>query len=153
MARYTITCMEEGYKPAGTQLFQTLEGVQEYVKARWEGVEYMDSPRRFHNDYCTFDLSGTNLCELGARKSMDPQSEDFWNWEWKDVSEAAQGYLIALTSDELGRVKQGLYRAATHAYDCGEPVAQGEYMALIDLVNKQATKQLGERTTGKKVGA
>jgi hypothetical protein len=61
--------------------FSKLAQVQEYVRGRWEGVDYLDGPAHFHNDYGHFTLTGCTLADLGHR---DPA--DVWTWLWKDVS-------------------------------------------------------------------
>jgi hypothetical protein len=66
--------------------FATLAEVQEYVKSRWQGVEYIDGSDVFHGDFGHFYLKGCNLVDLGVRKSLDSASDDFWSWIWKDFS-------------------------------------------------------------------
>jgi hypothetical protein len=84
-AKYTVRAREFGRGPALTRKFSTLAALQEYVRARWEGVEYIDGPQSFHNDYCTFNLSGAKLTDLGRRKG-EYGAEAFWDWEWFDFS-------------------------------------------------------------------
>lgn len=78
--KYTVHGMEEGHPLKSFKAaFATLKEVQEYVKARWEGPDYIDGPAEFHSDYCTYDLVGCTLADLGKRR------EDFYSWEWKDL--------------------------------------------------------------------
>ena len=63
-----------------SQDFNTLAEVQQFVKARWQGVEYMDGNSGFHTDYASYTLQGCTLNDLGQR------SGDGWDWEWKDLS-------------------------------------------------------------------
>jgi hypothetical protein len=62
--------------------FSRLAQVQEYCMARWEGVDYIDGPISFHNDYGCFTLTGCALADLGHR---DPA--DVWTWIWRDLGE------------------------------------------------------------------
>jgi len=65
-----------------TTKFATLAEVREYVKGRWNGVEYMDSPTCFHNDFGHFFLKNCALADLGQRSSSDSSSDLYWNWIW-----------------------------------------------------------------------
>ena len=82
---YVIRGREEGRGPAFVRRFTTLAGLQDYIKERWQGVEYVDGPRSFHTDYVAYEISGATLLELGNRRG--PKGTDqYWEWEWKDVS-------------------------------------------------------------------
>jgi hypothetical protein len=62
--------------------FATLADVQEYVKGRWEGVDYIDSADTFHNDYGRFTLTGCKLSDLGSRIPCD----DYFEWHWSELA-------------------------------------------------------------------
>jgi hypothetical protein len=76
--KYEVHGQEEGRGPVFKKKFATLREVQEYVKARWEGPDYIDGPAEFHSDYCTYDLVGCELADLGNRRV-----DDFYSWDWK----------------------------------------------------------------------
>jgi len=76
---YVIRVAEEGLRLKEMQrMFTSLKDVQTYVRERWEGPDYIDGEASWHNDYCTFELEGATLADLGARKGP-------WEWEWKDL--------------------------------------------------------------------
>ena len=64
-----------------TTKFASLLEVQEYVKGRWCGADYIDGEETFHNDFGHFVLVGCKLADLGAR-----DAQDFYTWNWKNVS-------------------------------------------------------------------
>jgi len=65
-----------------TTKFATIAEVREYVKGRWQGVEYMDSLTCFHNDFGHFFLKNCSLSDLGQRGSTDASSDAYWDWTW-----------------------------------------------------------------------
>jgi hypothetical protein len=60
-----------------TKKFATLAEVQEYVKGRWQGVDYIDGPGAFHGDFGHFYLKGCTLADLGKREGPDG-----FDWSW-----------------------------------------------------------------------
>ena len=71
----------DGMDGSKERKFATLAEVQAYVKARWQGVEYIPGLGDFHTDYGYYTLTGCTLADLGARK-------DEWDWTWKDLGGA-----------------------------------------------------------------
>ena len=83
-AKYTVEVREEGRGRPTVRKFDTLKEVQQYVKDRWCGVDYVDGRSSFHSDYATFDLIGCTLTDLGRR--MGPHGTyEFWCWDWLEV--------------------------------------------------------------------
>jgi hypothetical protein len=81
---YSVEVREEGRGKPAIRRFATLSELQKYVRDRWQGVEYMDGPVGFHNDYATFDLVGAKLSDLGETRG--PWGTDlYWEWIWKDL--------------------------------------------------------------------
>lgn len=81
---YTVSSREEGRGPATVRRFSTLAELQSYVRARWEGADYIDGSRSWHNDYATFVIGGATLAELGTRGA--PGTDAYWDWTWTDLS-------------------------------------------------------------------
>jgi hypothetical protein len=82
---YTIHVREEGRGNPAIRTFKTLADLQTYVRDHWFGVEYIDGPTSFHSDYCTFDLFGAKLRDLGDHAG--PWGTDsYWSWDWKDLA-------------------------------------------------------------------
>ena len=88
MKMYEIHVREEGRGKPEKRKFSSLVKAQEYIKERWQGVEYMDCNEGFHTDYCTFDLIGFTLKELGKRTGP-PGTDEFWDWQWFDLNAPA----------------------------------------------------------------
>ncbi len=63
--RYSVSCREEGRGKASVTKFATLDDAARYVKDRWQGAEYMDGPSSFHTDYCSYELRGFALADIG----------------------------------------------------------------------------------------
>lgn len=78
---YAIDCREEGRGPANITKFATIGEVRDYVKARWQGAEYIDSPTSFHSDYARFTLKNCTLADLGKRGG-EPGSDEYYDWQW-----------------------------------------------------------------------
>ena len=76
---YSISSREEGRGPKTTTKFATLKEIQEYVKGRWQGPEYIDGESSFHGDYATFELQGCTLSDLGKRTG------DGYDWTWSTL--------------------------------------------------------------------
>ncbi len=55
--------------------FATLAEADEYVKGRWNGIDYVDSNDMFHNDYGKFVLFGFSLKDLGKVTGKGPLTE------------------------------------------------------------------------------
>lgn len=94
-AAYSIRSKEFGRGKAHVRRFTTLAGLQEAVKAQWQGVEYIDGPASFHSDYCTFTISGATLKDLGHR---DPN--DRWYWLWNDLTATPAPAPVQVSYDE-----------------------------------------------------
>jgi hypothetical protein len=86
---YSVRSREEGRGPSTVRKFKTLVELQTYVRDRWEGLEYIDGPCSWHNDYCTFEMSGATLAELGHRLGQKDTYE-YWTWVWKQLGEVAK---------------------------------------------------------------
>jgi hypothetical protein len=84
--RFSVSFREEGRGPATRRRFSSLADVQTYVRDRWQGADYIDGPASFHTDYCAFTLTGCTLADLGARRSNDYRADDYWTWDWKELS-------------------------------------------------------------------
>jgi hypothetical protein len=82
-SKYTVTY--HGIDGRAVKGFSTLAAVQQYVKDRWEGPDYMDGTTFWHNDYGHFTLKGCTLLDLGNRRSWDTKSDDYWVWDWKQL--------------------------------------------------------------------
>lgn len=63
---YAIRSREFGRGAAETRRFSTLKGAAKYIQERWQGAEYMDGRAAFHTDYCTYELVGFTLADVGA---------------------------------------------------------------------------------------
>jgi len=70
--------------------FATLPELQEYIKARWQGPDYIDGPNGFHTDYCRYTLQGCALCDLGKpiAEYADDGTVDCFGWQWTDFRPA-----------------------------------------------------------------
>jgi hypothetical protein len=79
---YSVTYRSGIGEGSTTTKFATISEVRAYVKGRWNGVEYIDSPTCFHNDFGHFFLKNCSLSELGQRLSNDPASDLYWSWTW-----------------------------------------------------------------------
>lgn len=55
----------DGIDGKGTQRFKTLEGAAAYVKARFQGVEYVRAGNVFGSDYGVYTLEGFALSDIG----------------------------------------------------------------------------------------
>lgn len=86
---FKVKSQEQGRGSVSTASFGTLEGVHAYIKARWQGVDYIDGPWGFHTDYCTYEFVGfslrdighvgfdeTNKCRTFAFKKVGPMNAD-----------------------------------------------------------------------------
>jgi len=82
---YKVIGREEGQGKPFVRSFKTLAELQAYVRDRWEGPDYIDGPASFHNDYCTFRITGAMLADLGNRLGL-PGTDGYWDWAWKDIS-------------------------------------------------------------------
>lgn len=98
MMKIRITSKEFGRGKGTVKTFSTLAAAQQYVRDRWQGVEYVDGPADFHTDYCTYHMTGCTLKDLGHRASYDPADDAFWNWVWVPFVKADQ--LTALRTDD-----------------------------------------------------
>lgn len=87
-AKYRIRSREEGRGPAYTESFRTLAEAQAYIRAQWQGPEYIDGPAAFHTDYCTFHLVGFTLADVGKRQWIHEADYSYPDWVWTDLSPA-----------------------------------------------------------------
>jgi len=76
------------YDGTKTRKFSSLAALQQYVKSRWEGAEYIDTPREFHNDYGRFTLYGCALKDLGHRNGA-AGTDGYWDWTWNEIDPPA----------------------------------------------------------------
>lgn len=63
MSKFAVTF--DGIDGKGTKRFKTLAGAAEYVKARFQGVEYVRAGNVFGSDYGVYTLEGFALSDLG----------------------------------------------------------------------------------------
>jgi hypothetical protein len=61
----SISSKEQGRGKANVKKFNTLDEASRWIQDRWEGVWYLDSWDRFHNDYATFALKGFTFKDIG----------------------------------------------------------------------------------------
>ena len=97
---YAVSNREFGRGPAERKRFASLAALQQYVRDRWQGVEYIDGPQEFHSDYCTFRISGATLKDLGRRESSDPATDEYWYWRWHDLGQLTKSDLSQLSEGE-----------------------------------------------------
>lgn len=87
--KYAVVCREASFSgvlmDGERRKFTTLAEVQAYVKARWQGPDYIDGPDVFHSDYCQYQLVSCTLSDLGTRGA--PGTDEFWDWRWKDLEQ------------------------------------------------------------------
>ena len=87
---YKIKNQEEGRGPVETKSFATLSEAQEYIKERWQGADYIDGSSGFHTDYCTYQLIGFTLQDIGKIRPVYFEGEfDYMEFDFKELSEAA----------------------------------------------------------------
>jgi hypothetical protein len=84
-SKYKYTVTYRGMDGRSVNRFSTLQTLQQYVRDRWEGTDYIDSSAGFHNDYGRFTLTGCTLADLGARGSSNPHDDRFWDWTWHHI--------------------------------------------------------------------
>ena len=96
---YSIEVREEGRGPATIRKFENLWDVQKYVRDRWQGVEYIDGPNAFHSDYCTFDMYGAMLRDLGEHAGPWG-TQDYWQWNWFELCRNCGGLLNYCACDD-----------------------------------------------------
>jgi hypothetical protein len=58
--------------------------VQDYVKGRWQGADYIDGTHEFHGDYGRFELTGCSLADLGHRNGA-AGTDEYFDWTWINV--------------------------------------------------------------------
>ena len=76
--KYSIAVREFGRGKPDINRFATLDDAARYIKARWQGLDYLDHDKRFHTDYCTYELRGFSITQLGKYDfSHDPQNPEF----------------------------------------------------------------------------
>jgi hypothetical protein len=83
---YAIHCREEDRGKPEITKFATLKEVQEYVKGRWQGPEYIDSPTSFHSDYCRYYLKNCSVFDLGHRGTNQVNADGYFDWTWEELS-------------------------------------------------------------------
>jgi hypothetical protein len=62
---FKVKSKEFGRGKASTASFATLAGAATYIRDRWEGPDYIDCKSWFHTDYCTYELVGFTLHDIG----------------------------------------------------------------------------------------
>ena len=62
---YSLEIRELGRTPASVKKFATLKELSDAVKEQWQGADWIDSNIGFHTDYCTFQIVGATLKDLG----------------------------------------------------------------------------------------
>ncbi len=82
---YSVRFREEGRGPWTTRKFKTLAALQEYVRDRWQGPDYIEGPKLWHTDYTAFELGGAVLTDLGSRMGS-LGTDAYYDWQWKDLS-------------------------------------------------------------------
>ena len=68
---------EQGRGPAHTEKFATLKEASNYIKERWQGADYVDGYDGFHTDYCTYELVGFTLTDIGRFYFIDDDVREF----------------------------------------------------------------------------
>lgn len=74
---YQIKGREQGRGKPWVEKFATLPEAQTYIKARWQGVDYMDGNDGFHTDASTYELIGFSLKDVGTI-SWKGEGADIW---------------------------------------------------------------------------
>jgi hypothetical protein len=93
---FKIKSQEEGRGPVETESFATLEGAQRYIIGRWQGADYVENSTHYHTDFCSYELVGFTLQDIGKfvyHWYTDPDTGkevlDWREFEFKDLTEAA----------------------------------------------------------------
>jgi len=69
---FKIIILEEGNaRKKSVEAFDNLQAASLYVQGRWEGPEYIDCSEEFHTDYCTYQLVGFTLKDIGVMGVAD----------------------------------------------------------------------------------
>src|SRR5689334_252769 len=86
-SKFSIVCREASFNgvlmKGERKNFSTLFLLQQYVKARWQGPDYIDGPNTFHSDYCQYTVTGCSFNDLGNRNGL-PGTDEYFDWTWKD---------------------------------------------------------------------
>jgi len=112
-----------------TKRFSKLADVQEYVKARWQGADYIDSTNSFHTDYARYTLSGCTLADLGHRGPAG--TDDWYEWTWLDSANPSAA--VNFPGQTIESVcKSGKYAVIYHhvRYDWNTDALLGESLTL-----------------------
>jgi hypothetical protein len=88
-AKIKIHSREFGRGKPSVNTFATLTDAAAFIKARWQGAEYCDGDANFHTDYCTYELRGFTLSQIG-RFSFDEGDRLFTFNSDKPVCTTAQ---------------------------------------------------------------
>jgi hypothetical protein len=93
---FIVRCREFGRGPIDVHRFATLADASQYIRDRWQGADYIDGPASFHTDYCTYQLSGFALDDIGTHKwcacELDDGIDYGWmDWQWVDLSASKGG--------------------------------------------------------------
>ena len=62
---FAVKNREEGRGKATSVKFATLEEASRYIQDRWQGAEYVNGMDSFHTDYCSYELEGFSLSDIG----------------------------------------------------------------------------------------
>lgn len=89
---YAVTY--RGGDGTSTKRFRTLPQVQEYIKQRWPGLDYVRAPHIITSDSynAQWELTGCTIYDLGNRKSFNPEDDGWWDWEWKSFDPPAKSF-------------------------------------------------------------
>lgn len=86
---YTVTY--RGGDGTSVKRFRSLEQVQEFIKQRWPGLDYLRGPQIITSDSynAQWELGGCTIYDLGQRGSFDPQEDAYWEWTWRSFAPPA----------------------------------------------------------------
>lgn len=82
---FKVECKEEGRGRATRESFATLAEARDYIRDRWQGVEYKDGNEGFHTDYSTYKCIGFTLADIGKSR----WSDGWFEWDWLDLDAKA----------------------------------------------------------------
>lgn len=92
---FKVKNQEEGRGPVETKSFATLIEAQQYIRERWQGADYIDGSAAFHTDYCTYELVGFKLSDIGTIRPVywtdddGKQRLDYMEYDFKDLTAEA----------------------------------------------------------------
>lgn len=114
--KLSVTSKEFGRGKGSREMFATLAEAAKYIKDRWQGADYSDGAAAFHTDYCTYELRGFTLADIGRFTYEDGCREFTFNTEtWPPLPRASE------------------YDAATHRAECADMSNRGTDANGFDL--------------------